>query len=188
MMSSGKARILLYLFRRDLRLADNPILTEISNPSSSTLPDDSGKQLFTHLLPLFVFPAHQVEVSGFIDASSGSGKSPYPEARSRVGGFWRCGPHRANFLAESVWDLRGRLDGVGSGLVIRAGMAADVVREVLRYYADGDGQSCGEVADVWMTAEDATEERREERDVKRVVEDHGAKFKLWRDEKYFVDE
>lgn len=181
-LSSGP-RVLVYLLRRDLRLADNPVLSEISNSS-----ENSGKQSFTHLLPLYVFPAHQVEVSGFIDASSGGSKSPYPEARSRVGGFWRCGPHRARFLAEAVWDLRKRLESAGSGLVIRAGMAADVVGDVLDYYAGGDGKSRGEVAGVWMTEEDATEERKEERDVRKVVESRGVEFKLWKDEKYFVDE
>ena len=71
-------RILIYLLRRDLRLADNPIFHELARLNSQS------KKPFTHLLPVYVFPAQQVEVSGFVaDGES----SPYPEARSKVGGF-----------------------------------------------------------------------------------------------------
>src|SRR4051812_20077249 len=76
------SKLLIYLMRRDLRVSDNPILHSLATEK------DHG---FTHLLPLYVFPAQQVEVSGFIHAEGK--KSPYPEARSQVGGFWRCGPH-----------------------------------------------------------------------------------------------
>ncbi|KAI9670902.1 MAG: hypothetical protein M1817_003787 [Caeruleum heppii] len=169
-------RILIYLLRRDLRLADNPIFHEVSRLAKQSQPP------FTHLLPLYVFPAQQVEVSGFL--SSPDAKSPYPQARSQAGGFWRCGPHRATFLAETVWDLKTSLDGVGSGLELRVGMLGDVVRDLLAAFKKTDGQ----VVEVWMTNEEGVEEKREERDVRRLVEAEHIKFKLWVDEKYLIDD
>lgn len=174
--NAGHTRILIYLLRRDLRLADNPVFHHLhKSQQQSHAP-------FTHVLPLYVFPAQQVEVGGFL--ASGSDKSPYPEARSEVGGFWRCGPHRATFVAESIWDLKKALEGVGSGLGIRVGMVGDVIKHLM----DGFKESGAEVASVWMTGEEGIEEKREERDVKRVVEEQGKEFRLWLDEKYYVDE
>lgn len=169
-------RILIYLLRRDLRVADNPVLTEISRLFQQP------QRPFTHLLPLYVFPAQQVEVSGFL--SSESEKSPYPEARSQVGGFWRCGHHRARWLAESVWDVKKGFESLGSGLVLRVGMVGDVVQQVLRGFEANDG----EVVGLWMTEEEGVEEKREEKAVRKAVEAQGGKFRLWVDEKYFIDE
>ena len=42
-------------------------------------------------------------------------------------GFPKTGPHRARFLHESVRDLRERLRGLGSDLVVRTGRTEDVV-------------------------------------------------------------
>ena len=171
-------RILIYLFRRDLRVADNPILHEISRSYQQS------QHPFTHLLPIYVFPAQQVEVSGFL--SSEFERSPFPEARSNAAGFWRCGPHRAQFLAESVWDLKKSLEGVGSGLEIRIGMAGQVIKEIFDAYKR-DSYS-GEVVGVWMTSEEGVEEQREEKDVRQATEGAGQSFKLWTDEKYYIDE
>ncbi|KAJ9663096.1 hypothetical protein H2201_005767 [Coniosporium apollinis] len=195
MTKAPAPRILIYLLRRDLRLADNPILCEVSRLSSQS------QAPFTHLLLVYVFPAQQIEVSGFLQDPNA--KSPYPEARSQVGGFWRCGPHRAKFMTESVWDLKQSLQRVNSGLEIRVGMLGDVIRQILDWYKsegeDGEdgvnvsgdrepGEPKGEVTGVWMTSDDATEEKREERDVRRVVESEGIEFRLWKDEKYFIDD
>lgn len=202
--------VLIYLFRRDLRIADNPILHEISKvygqwqkPSKTKPPPgaqdssadrEAGVRLndsdarprsskpFTHLLPLYVFPAQQVEVSGFLDPDET--RSPYLEARSQVGGFWRCGPHRAKFLGETVWNLKDNLKKIDSDLVLRAGRAADVTKALLKEFKEKGT----EVSAVWMTAEEGVEEKREEREIRRVVQDEGKSFKLWADEKYFVDE
>lgn len=174
--TSTPPRVLIYLLRRDLRVADNPILHELA----------SRRAPFTHLLPLYVFPAQQVEVSGFLAPSGASAapKSPFPEARSQVGRFWRCGPHRARFLAQSVWAVKEKLEGAGSGLLIRVGLLADVTEELMR----GLKESGTDVAAVWMTSEEGVEERREERDVRSVVSAAGKQFKLWADEKYYIDE
>lgn len=169
-------RILIYLLRRDLRFADNPILNEVSKTFQQS------QHPYTHLLPVYVFAAQQVEVSGFL--SSDSERSPFPEARSPAGGFWRCGQHRSKFLAESVWDLKKSLEGVGSGLEIRVGMLGQVVKEML----EGLKKDNAEIAGVWMTEEEGVEEKREERDARKAVEDFNTQFKLWVDEKYYIDE
>ena len=171
-------RILVYLLRRDLRLFDNPVLHEISRSFQT------AQRPFTHLLPLYVFGAQQVEVSGFL--SSDAERSPFPEARSPAGGFWRCGPHRAQFLAESVWDLKNAFEAAGSGLEIRVGMVAQVVKDLLDGFRMGGKEA--EVIGLWMTDEEGVEEKREERELRTIVEGCGKEFRLWTDEKYYVDE
>ena len=171
-------RVLVYLLRRDLRVADNPIFHEIGKISQQS------QKPFTHVLPLYVFPAQQIEVSGFLSGSDA--KSPYPEARSQTGNFWRCGPHRVKFLSESVWDLKKELEKLGSDLVIRVGMLGDVLQDLLKQF-----QNAGEkasVTSVWMTEEEGVEEKREENDVRRIAKEAGVDFKLWIDEKYYIDE
>ena len=168
-------RVLIYLLRRDLRLHDNPIFNDISKSFSQS------HQPYTHLLPVYIFAAQQIEVSGFLTAGA---KSPFPEAKSYVAGFWRCGPHRAKFLAESVWDLRKSLEQVGSGLEIRVGLLGSVLKDLLEAFQ----KQSTEVAGVWMTNEEGVEEKREEREARQVTQDAGTQFKLWTDEKYFVDE
>lgn len=177
-MTMTTPRILIYLLRRDLRLFDNPVLYEISRSFQH------AQRPFTHLLPLYVFAAQQVEVSGFL--SSDVERSPFPEARSPAGGFWRCGPHRAQFLAETVWDSKKAFEAVGSGLEIRVGMVGQVIKDLLDGFRAGGREA--EVVGVWMTDEEGVEEKREQRDVRDIVEGHGKEFRLWVDEKYFVDE
>lgn len=175
---SDKARVLIYVLRRDLRLADNPIFSEVSRLFNQS------QHRFTHLLPIYIFSADQIEVSGFV--SSPNKRSPYPEARSEVAGFWRCGQLRARFLAESVWDLKQDLEKVGSGLVIRVGSVQDAIRSVLQGYQDRKDEV--DVQAVWMTEEDAVEEKREARAVQDLCRQHDAECKIFTDEKYFVDE
>lgn len=169
------ATILVYLMRRDLRLEDNPVFHELAKQKSPS---------YTYLLPLYVFPARQIEVSGFLPKDAGV-TSPYPEARSTVGGFWRCGPHRAKFLAESVWDLKETLEEVGSGLEIRVGTVGGLITNVLEGFAEkGELRVDG----VWMTGAEGEEEKKEEQDAKQACEEAGVEFRLFMDEKYFIDE
>ncbi|KFY55942.1 hypothetical protein V496_06849 [Pseudogymnoascus sp. VKM F-4515 (FW-2607)] len=168
--------ILIYLLRRDLRLEDNPIFHAVATDAAKT---------YTHLLPVYAFPAQQIEVSGFIPKVSEE-RSPYPEARSSTGKFWRCGPHRAKFIAESVWELKGVLGNVGSGLEVRVGMLSDVLKDLLvDFKGNGEGVNIGAV---WMTAEEGVEEKLDEKDCKTICDVAGVNFKLWKDEKYFVDD
>lgn len=158
----------------------------------------------THLLPLYIFPADQVEISGFLSPSSSSTaqlpKSPYPEAKSRIGKFWRTGPHRATFIAESVWALKQELEALGCGtsVVIRVGAIKDIVENIVSWFAgevDDDGESRerrieegAKVVGVWMTSVEGTEEKKDERDVRQIAKKRGFEFKAWMDEKYFVDD
>ncbi|RDW80142.1 hypothetical protein BP6252_04780 [Coleophoma cylindrospora] len=168
-MAVAKPSTLVYLMRRDLRVADNPIFHALSTKEHG----------FTHFLPVYVFSAQQVEVSGFV---SEEGKScPYPEARSPLGAFWRCGPRRAEFLAESVWDLKESLESLGSGLCVRVGMVGEIARQLIA----SDQLNVG---GVWVIGEEGVEEKREERDVKRVCKEEGVDFQIWGDEKYFIDD
>ncbi|KAL9049675.1 MAG: hypothetical protein Q9162_007091 [Coniocarpon cinnabarinum] len=170
-------KVLIYLLRRDLRVADNPILHEIGRLNSQS------QKPFTHVLPLYIFPAQQVEVSGFI--SSQDAKSPYPEARSQTGNFWRCGHLRSKFLAESVWEVKKGFQALNSDLVIRVGMIGDVIKQIL----DGFEQSGDtEVTGLWITEEVAVEEKREERAIRREMKNRGKDFKVFIDEKYLVDD
>ena len=174
--SMSPQRVLIYLMRRDLRIADNPVFHEISKAVQQ------NRCSFSHVLPVYVFPAQQVEVSGFLAKGS---KSPFPEARSETAGFWRCGLHRAKFLAESVWDLKFDLERLESGLVVRVGMLGQVVRDLISGLEE-TGEF--ETTAVWMTGEEGVEEKREERDVRKVAESQSVGFRLWRDEKYFIDD
>ncbi|TVY21868.1 putative mitochondrial cryptochrome DASH [Lachnellula arida] len=170
----SKPNVVIYLHRRDLRVSDHPVLHSLSNAKDHA---------FTHLLPLYVFSAEQLEVSGFIPEDA-KDKNPYPKARSRIANFWRCGPHRAKYLGESVWDLKNSFEKVGSQLCVRVGM----LDEVLKFMIDGISKNGTKVGAVWMTNEEGTEEQREERSIKQLCKDSGVEFKVWIDEKYLIDD
>lgn len=206
-MTTDQPRIILYILRRDVRLSDNPAFhyaaqqlkrTKTSRSSSNgstrsrddSLTSEHGGAPFTHLLPVYVFPANQIESSGFL--SSPSDKCPYPEARSEVAKVWRTGPHRAKFIGEGVWDLKQRLEGLdcGSGLEMRVGMVDDVVRDILKSYSkfpETDG-SKPQITGIWMTHDDGTEEIDDEKAVGKIAVEHNIPFKVWEDEKFYVDE
>ncbi|OCL03390.1 cryptochrome [Glonium stellatum] len=208
--SSVAPRILIYILRYDLRISDNPIFHDLSrltkppfayksSTSKWTQTDRSDAPALaealgvTHLLPLYIFPADQVEISGFLSPSSSSTaqlpKSPYPEAKSRIGKFWRTGPHRATFIAESVWALKQELEALGCGtsVVIRVGAIKDIVENIVSWFA-GEVDDDGEIVGVWMTSVEGTEEKKDERDVRQIAKKRGFEFKAWMDEKYFVDD
>ncbi|TVY88088.1 putative cryptochrome DASH, mitochondrial, partial [Lachnellula willkommii] len=112
---------------------------------------------------------------------------PYPDATSAIGGVPRCGPFRARCLADSLWDLKESLRAIGSDLVIRPGKVVDVIDAIFQHFA-ADGFARGEVAGVWMAREETTEEAREQRDLENLVRSKGKDFRLFSDEKYFMDD
>lgn len=206
-MSKEHARILLYILRRDIRLSDNPIFHFASHQANQTksrtspsnsdrrdydgsLTSEHGDAPFTHLLPVYIFSANQIEVSGFL--SSPSDQCPYPEARSQVAGVWRTGPHRAKFIAEGVWDLKQKLEGLGcgSGLEMRVGRVSDVVSHILDWYStDGHpDDNIAEVTGIYMTDDYGTEEKGDVGAVRKIAEQHNVDFQVWDDEKYYIDE
>ncbi|KAJ4490755.1 DNA photolyase, FAD-binding/Cryptochrome [Lentinula aciculospora] len=156
---------LIYLLRRDLRISDNPVFHHLQQQHSQ----------FSHVLPLYILSPSQIEVSGLLQDEDSH--SPYPQARSRLGKFWRCGPHRAKFLAESIWDLKQSLKDRGSNLVIRVGKMDEVVGQILK-----QKEFQGKVAAVWMTKDWASEEIDEEHKIERVVKekcDGKIECKVW---------
>lgn len=168
----SESNVLIYLVRRDLRVSDNPILHHLATT------EDHG---FTHMLPLCVVTPNQYEVSGFINDGS---DSPFPEARSDVGGFWRCGPHRAKFVAESIWDLKMSYESLESGLVIRVGK----FNETLKSVVDGLKAEGLKVGATWMVSQEGYDEKLEEDAISKYCASESVEFKSWVDEKYFIDE
>ncbi|CAG2014297.1 unnamed protein product [Fusarium graminearum] len=164
-------KLLVYLLRRDLRATDNPILHHLAT-------SDHG---FTHLLPIYILPPHQIETSGFVVEGQ---KSPYPLAKSQVGRFWRCGPLRAKFQAECIWDVKKNFENIGSGMLIRIGKFDDVLKHLIKSLNE-DHQS---IDTVWMTEEPSKEELDDQTAVASVCSKEGIGFKLWHDEKYFIDD
>ncbi|KAK6818837.1 hypothetical protein PG987_016290 [Apiospora arundinis] len=166
------SNVLIYLVRRDLRVSDNPILHHLATS------EDHG---FTHLLPVCVVTPNQYEVSGFINDGS---DSPFPEARSAVGGFWRCGPHRAKFVAESIWDLKSSFESLDSGLVIRVGQFSETLKSLVEGLR-ADGLKVGAT---WIVSQEGYDEKKEEDSISTYCVGESIEFKSWVDEKYFIDD
>ncbi|KAI0379148.1 cryptochrome [Hypomontagnella monticulosa] len=168
----SKNNLLIYVVRHDLRVSDNPILHHLASTP------DHG---FTNVLPLFAILPYQIEVSGFLEEGA---KSPYPEARSDLGRYWRCGPHRATFIAQSVWNLKDNLEKLGSDLTIRIGKYDEVLRTLINGLR-GEGL---EVGGVWTIGEEGFEEKRDEKTMSEICSSLNVDFRVWVDEKYFIDD
>ncbi|KAI3320777.1 cryptochrome [Xylariaceae sp. AK1471] len=164
--------VLIYIVRHDLRIADNPILHHLASSP------DHG---FTHLLPVHIITPHQVEVSGFLKEGK---ESPFPEARSEVGRFWRCGPHRARFVAQSIWNLKENLTKLGNDLTIRIGRYDEVLKDLVERLKRHQKN----VSAVWMIAEEGYEEEQDEMSAAEACSTLGVDFQKWVDEKYFIDD
>ncbi|KAH8730512.1 DNA photolyase, FAD-binding/Cryptochrome [Phaeosphaeriaceae sp. PMI808] len=204
-MPNHPARIILYILRRDVRLSDNPafhyaaqqlrgtktppspVLDARRSRDNSLTSEHSGAP-FTHFLPVYVFPANQIESSGFL--ASPLDRNPYPEARSQIAKVWRTGPHRAKFIGEGVWDLKQQLEGLncGSGLEMRVGMIGDVVSNIIESYLKKSGNDGSEprITGIWMTDDDGTEEKHDQRVVEQIAAKHDIPFKVWVDEKFYI--
>lgn len=170
-MSGGN--ILVYLMRRDLRTSDNPILYRLS----------ATEHGFTHLLPVYILPPDQIEVSGLVK----DGKmSPYPPARYELSKRWKCGHLRAKFIAESLWDLKGNLENLGSGLIIRVGTFDGVLDGIIQHYAAN--QHGPQVTAVWMTEDFSPGQQEEELAVSATCGIRGIEFVRHFDVKYFIHE
>ncbi|KAL7818637.1 hypothetical protein V8C44DRAFT_367126 [Trichoderma aethiopicum] len=172
-MSGG--RIVVYLLRRDLRTADNPILHHLSRTG--------GKHGYTHLLPVYVLPPDQIEVSGLVKDGE---TSPYPCSLAEVSRYWKCGIHRVRFLAESIWDLKSKLETLGSGLIIRAGSFPDVLGSIVEHYANHEEGP--QVAAVWMTKGFLQEEVNEQQAIASFCDEARIRFTLFRDNRWFIND
>jgi hypothetical protein len=96
-------------------------------------------------------------------------------------------------MAEGVWDLKDRLEKLdcGSGLEVRVGNIGQVVQNIVDWYSDeryGDKSDHAEVTGIWMTSDIGTEEKTDESHTRSIAEKSNIEFKLWKDDKYYVDE
>lgn len=166
-------RALIHVIRRDLRVGDNPIIHHLATHAG----------LYDLYVPVYVFPSHQIELSGLIPDGS---QNPFPPAKSALGRYWRTGPHRVRFIAEAVWHLKSKHESLGSGLVIRVGNIADAVRTLAQGLVD-NGQKV-DIGAIWMTGHEGSEEKADEKAVEALCGELDAEWKLWVDEKYLIDD
>lgn len=137
----------LVWFRNDLRVTDHPALEAYGSAggagsagyaepgSAGAAEAGSGGDAPHHsqrLLPVYIF-------------------SPRYFARTRFG-FPKTGPHRAQFLLETVQDLRRALQQRGSDLVVAQGPPAQVLTMLARQF---------DVDELWYQEEGGTEEAAE---------------------------
>ncbi|KNF04081.1 hypothetical protein PSTG_02786 [Puccinia striiformis f. sp. tritici PST-78] len=122
----GPRSLTIALFRNDLRIHDNPILTH-SHLATVKEGDSTRKnKVSDYVLPLYVFDERQVELSG-LDGYLRQGNPP----RTEVCGFWRTGSHRLNFLCQSVYELKDQLKKKGSDLLIRFGVVESTTIKII---------------------------------------------------------
>ncbi|TKA56388.1 hypothetical protein B0A53_01958 [Rhodotorula sp. CCFEE 5036] len=154
-------KVVLTLHRNDLRLRDNELLHAAH---------DQAHKDVTHVLPLYVFDERFIELSG-LPGYERQG----PEARTRLGKFWRTGAFRARFLVEGVFDMRDSLRKHGSDLLLRFGKMEEVTRDVVRALRDnGD-----EVLEVFLQSEFYTEELAIERKLRESLKELGVNLRMF---------
>jgi len=98
--NSSSTTIVLW-FRNDLRLHDNIIIHEAAQRVQSGIA--------SQVLPVFCFDPRWFHASSW------------------GGGLLKTGPFRAQFVLESVLDLKDRLRGIGSDLLIAMGPPEDII-------------------------------------------------------------
>jgi len=104
MNTSSKKILAVHWFRLgDMRLYDNPALVKSIQLASKD-----------NILPVFCFDPR------FFGN----------EARSRLTGQLKCGPKRAQFVLESVQDLRSNLEAKGSGLLVATGPPEKILLQI----------------------------------------------------------
>ncbi|OAV99518.1 hypothetical protein PTTG_08408 [Puccinia triticina 1-1 BBBD Race 1] len=116
-MGVGARSLTIALFRNDLRVHDNPILSHAHLATVKEGDSVRRNKVSDYVLPLYVFDERQVELSGLEGYQSQAGP-----ARTEVCGFWRTGCHRLNFLCQSVYELKHQLQKRGSDLLVRFGV------------------------------------------------------------------
>lgn len=119
-----KTIVQVHWFRNaDLRLHDNPALSCAIQESSKRTNPERGASI----LPIYCFDPRFVGGS-----NSDASKSEF--------GSLKCGPRRAEFLVQTVANLRQNLEEKGSGLVVARGRPEEVFSSILRY-ARGDHEA-----------------------------------------------
>jgi deoxyribodipyrimidine photo-lyase len=149
--TNASKRVVLW-FRNDLRLHDNAII------DAAVRKVQSGAA--TEVLPVYCFDPRWFSTTSF------------------ESGMLKTGPYRAQFLLESVLDLKTRLRGVGSDLLITMGPP----EKVLPNYT-------GQQTLVLAQSEVTSEETRAERAVKSALKANGSKLELyWGSTLFHIDD
>jgi len=150
-MGVGARTLTIAIFRNDLRLHDNPILSHSQLATVKEGETVRKNKISSYVLPLYVFDERQIELSGL------PGYRPSPDAtpaHTPLCGFWRTGTHRLNFLCQSVYELKDQLKKRGSDLLIRFGVVeAAAIKIIEELQKDGF-----QVDHVYMAKEVAYEE------------------------------
>lgn len=80
--------------------------------------------------------------------------------------------------------MKSTLETIDSGLCLRVGSFPDVVGTLI----DGLKDNGYPVGAVWMTGHEGTEEKSDEKLIASMCGANSVEFKLWADEKYYMDE
>jgi len=149
---SKPSKMFVHWFRHgDLRLHDNPALCQsIANVKDSSTKDNG-------LVPIFCFDPRYFG----------------QDARSEFNSM-KCGPRRAQFILESVQDLRANLEKRGSGLIVLASTKAEDIFECL-HKTQGD-PSLGEKNNglhITCQEEVASEEKRINKSIQALNNKYG---------------
>ena len=158
--TSKSQKLNFYWFRhQDLRLHDNPALQTCIEQSSTA---ENG------VVPIFCFDPRFVS----------NHETPFGSPKCSVG--------RAQFLLESVQDLRSNLENSGSGLVVAYGKAEDVMENVSRVLSDIDESI---LPNVYCQEEIASDELSVDKAMKRILKKYNGKLEsTWGSALYDIEE
>ena len=160
-----------YWFRhQDLRLHDNPALQNCIQSSKSN-PNQDGTN--DGIIPFFCFDPR------FVGTST---TTPF--------GSSKCSVNRAQFLLESVQNLRENLEQNGSGLVVAYGKTEEIM-EKLYSSLDSDGDIDGMTLRpaVFCQTEIASEELRVDKQMKRILKQYDGRLEsTWGSALYDIDD
>ncbi len=151
---AGSKRRLVLWFRNDLRLHDNAIVNEAA--------EAVGKGMVDDVLPVFCFDSRWFHETSFSN------------------GHLKTGAYRAQYLLESVENLKQKLQSVGSDLVVRLGPPEVELPKL----CPPDGTMT-----VYAQREVTSEETRAEVAVRRALKRCGSELELfWGSTLYHVDD
>jgi len=139
-------RVAIALFRNDLRLHDNPLLTESTAFLSGTQSADA------YLLPLYCVDPRQVDLTTL----NGKLQTSFKPATTWNFDLPRCAPFRTKFLVQTVLALHKNLKQHNSDLMIKFGHPEDIVSELVEHLQSKHGID----VQVFLNVEHTFEERR----------------------------
>lgn len=147
-------KTLLYYHKHDLRLHDNPILHQLNK-----------KDVYSHFLPIYIFPPHQIELTPLLKQSVSKNPEKSGEVRAQFGA-WRTGNMRVKYLCEAIWDLKEGYKKLGTDLILAAGRAEVLLPELVKSIKSGGSEE----VEVWIQDEYTTEEIEEFQKIRKSLQ------------------